>query len=87
MTRRPTTPSPAKKPATARAPFRLDARWAAAIYALLVALLFHDVALEGMTFVAPDTTAPAGFVRVGEQTLYGERPSPLQPTRSANVRR
>jgi len=74
MTRRPTTP---KKPATARAPFQFDARWAAALYALLVALLFHDVALEGMTFVSPDTTAPAGFVRVGEQTLYGEKTYPL----------
>jgi len=74
MTRRPQTP---RKTPTARAPFRLSGRWAAAIFALLVALLFHDVALEGMTFVSPDTTAPAGFVRVGEQTLYGEHAYPL----------
>src|SRR4030095_263022 len=31
----------------------------------------------GMPSVSPDTPAPAGFVRVGEHTLYGEKTYPL----------
>jgi hypothetical protein len=52
-------------------------RLAAAVFAVLVVLFFHQVALEGKTFVAPDTTAPAGFVRVGEQALFRDHVYPL----------
>ena len=65
-----------KKPASPRS-FTLTAPWAAAVLALLVIVFFHQVALEGQTFVSTDTTQPAGFVRVGEQSLYQERVYPL----------
>jgi hypothetical protein len=55
----------------------LDARIAAGILALLVIAFFHSVALEGMTFVSPDTVAPAGFVSVGEKALYQDHVYPL----------
>jgi hypothetical protein len=55
----------------------LSTSWAAALLALLVVLFFHQVALEGQTFVAPDATAPVGFVRVGEQALYHDHVYPL----------
>src|SRR5262245_35972892 len=40
-------------------------------------MFFHQVALEGMTFAAPDATAPVGFVRMGEQSLYHDHGDPL----------
>src|SRR5262245_26770462 len=63
-------------PAASRA-FTLTAPWAAAVLALLVIVFFHQVALEGQTFVAPDATQPVGFVRVGEQSLYREHVYPV----------
>ena len=57
--------------------FTLTTAWAAAVFALLVVLFFHEVVIGGKTFVSPDTTAPAGFVRMGEQTLYQDREYPL----------
>ena len=66
-----------RKTAAAPKPFELGTRWAAAIFALLVLVFFHDVALEGKTFVSPDAFMPAGFVRVGEQALYQEHTYPL----------
>ena len=57
--------------------FTLTTGWAAAIFALLVVLFFHQVVVGGKTFVSPDTTAPAGFVRMGEQTLYQDHEYPL----------
>ena len=32
---------------------------------------------SGKTFVSPDATAPAGFVRIGEQSLWQEHVYPL----------
>ena len=45
--------------------------------ALLVVLFFHEVSIGGKTFVSPDTTAPAGFVRMGEKALWEEHTYPL----------
>ena len=39
--------------------------------------LFRSVIFEGMTFLSPDSSAPLGFVKVGEATLYGEGVYPL----------
>ncbi|OGF16483.1 MAG: hypothetical protein A2W00_12995 [Candidatus Eisenbacteria bacterium RBG_16_71_46] len=61
----------------ARSPFTLGSGWAAVLLALLVVIFFHQVLLEGKTFVAPDTTAPAGFVRMGEKALYQDHVYPL----------
>lgn len=58
-------------------PMTLSASWAAVVLALLTLLFFREVALEGRTFVSPDTTAPAGFVRIGEQTLWKDHVYPL----------
>ena len=79
------TARPARKPAAARsgparaggAGFALDNRWAAAIFAVLVVLFFHEVVVGGKTFVSPDATQPAGFVRIGEQALYHDHVYPL----------
>jgi hypothetical protein len=68
--------APKRDPKPAR-PLTLSASWAAVILALLTVLFFHEVALEGKTFVSPDTTAPAGFVRIGEQTLWKDHVYPL----------
>ena len=67
---------PRKSPARP-AGLTLTTGWAAAIFALLVVLFFHQVVIGGKTFVSPDTTAPAGFVRMGEQTLYKDHEYPL----------
>jgi len=58
-------------------PFTLGAGMVSAIFALLVVLFFHEVFLGGKTFVSPDTTAPAGFVRMGEQSLWKDHVYPL----------
>jgi hypothetical protein len=68
--RKPTAPVAARS-------FSLTTAWAAAILALLVIVFFHQVALEGQTFVAPDATQPVGFVRVGEHALYQQHTYPL----------
>ena len=67
---------PAKRDATHREGPALSARWAAAILALLVVMFFHEVVLEGKTFVSPDATAPAGFARMGEASLYQQHVYP-----------
>ena len=46
-------------------------------YALVVAIAFHAVIFGGLTFVSPDTTAPLGFVRMGEQSLWHHGVYPL----------
>ncbi len=77
------TVKPARKPIDATRPparaagFTLDTRWVAIVFGLLVVLFFHDVVVGGKTFVSPDTTAPAGFVRMGEQALYHDHYYPL----------
>src|SRR5262245_923317 len=75
MTRNP--PKTRKTPAAPRAGFVLTQRWAAAALAVITVLLFHQVLLGGMTFSAPDATAPVGFVRMGEQSLYHDHVYPL----------
>jgi hypothetical protein len=74
-----TRPAPARTAPgrPARPGFRLSARAAAIVLAVLVLAFFHDVMLEGKTFVAPDASAPAGFVRVGEHALWQEHTYPL----------
>jgi hypothetical protein len=69
-------PKPRKAP-PARPPLTLSTAWAAALLGLLVVLFFHELVLEGKTFVSPDALAPAGFVRMGEQLLYREHVYPL----------
>ena len=67
-----------RKPVAAAAPgFTLNVVWAAVVLAILTLLFFHQVALEGQTFVAPDATAPVGFVRMGEKSLYQDHVYPL----------
>ena len=68
-----------RKPETIRHPkgFTLTTAWAAVVVALLTLVFFHEVSLEGRTFVSPDATAPAGFVRVGEQSLWRDHVYPL----------
>ena len=57
--------------------FTLTTSWAALMLALLTLVFFHDVSLEGRTFVSPDATAPAGFVRMGEHSLWRDHVYPL----------
>jgi hypothetical protein len=64
---------PAKQPRG----FTLTTPWAAVLLALLTLVFFHDVSLEGRTFVSPDATAPAGFVRMGERSLWHDHVYPL----------
>jgi len=42
---------------------------AAGVLAVATLLLFRDVMIGGQTFLSPDATAPAGFARLGEQSL------------------
>ncbi len=62
---------------SARKPFALTRTWAAALLALLVIVFFHQVSLGGKTFVSPDAVGPAGFVRMGEQSLHHDHVYPL----------
>ncbi len=57
--------------------FTLSTPWAAVLFALLTVIFFHEVALEGRTFASPDATAPLGFVRMGEQSLWKDHVYPL----------
>ncbi|MEO6462025.1 MAG: hypothetical protein ABIP29_03030 [Candidatus Eisenbacteria bacterium] len=50
---------------------------AALVYLVVVLLAFHAVVFGGLTFVSPDTTAPLGFVRVGEESLWKHGVYPL----------
>ncbi len=73
-------PKPRETPTrtSQRTPGReLSARWAAGILALLLVLFFHEVVVGGKTFVSPDATAPAGFARIGEQSLNHDHVYPL----------
>lgn len=64
--------------ASAGGGFRLGPHGVAAIvYAIVVVIAFHAVVLGGLTFVSPDTTAPLGFVRVGEASLWKSGVYPL----------
>ena len=71
-------PGPAR-PAAAKAgrSIALNAGWAAVLLGLLTVLFFHELVFSGKTFVSPDTTAPVGFVRMGEQSLYRDHVYPL----------
>src|SRR5690242_18908460 len=66
-----------RETARSRPPFTLSNGMAAIVFALLVIVFFHDVSLGGRTFVSPDATAPVGFVRVGEQSLWKDHVYPL----------
>ncbi len=68
------TPSP---PRPAAAGFTLTAPWVAAILGLMTIVFFNALVFGGKTFVSPDASAPLGFVRVGEQSLYREHVYPL----------
>ena len=76
MVDRKQTKREAKKHAPARA-FRLSGALALGLLALLVVVFFHEVVFGGKTLVSPDTSAPAGFARVGGQSLFQERVYPL----------
>ncbi len=78
MSARKKTPRRVAPSAAAAAPrFTLSSGWAAALLALLTVVFFQALVFGGRTFVSPDATAPLGFVRVGEQSLYGEHVYPL----------
>ncbi len=66
-----------RRDAAPAAPFTLSTAWAAVVIALLTLVFFRDVTLLGKTFVAPDASAPAGFVRLGEQFLWKSHVYPL----------
>ena len=66
-----------REPKSVASGVQLSAGWAAAILALLVVLFFHDVFLGGKVFVSPDASAPAGFVRMGEKSLWHDHVYPL----------
>jgi hypothetical protein len=68
---------PRRDTKSAPRPMSLTAGWAAAILALLVILFFHEVFLGGKSFVSPDTSAPAGFGRMGEHSLSVDKVYPL----------
>ncbi len=70
---KPARPAPPK----AGRPFTLTARWAALVLGLLTILFFHQLVLDGKTFVSPDAMNPVGFVRIGEQSLYQDHVYPL----------
>ncbi len=74
MAKEKAAPKTGPKPAR---PLTLTAAWAAVILALLTVLFFHEVSVGGKTFVAPDATAPAGFVRIGELSLWKDHVYPL----------
>ncbi len=64
--------------ATARRGPRLSPLAIAAIlYTVAVVIVFNAVVLGGQTFVSSDTTAPLGFVRVGEESLWKQGTYPL----------
>jgi predicted secreted protein len=67
-------PRAATRPSTGPS---LSIAWAAAIFALLTILFFHETIVGGKTFVSPDATQPAGFVRMGEQALFHDHVYPL----------
>lgn len=49
----------------------------AAVLALLTVIFFREVVFAGRTFVSPDATAPLGFVRMGELSLWKDHVYPL----------
>jgi len=73
----PTKPAPRPATAPGAPAFTLSTRWVAALFALLTLVFFRDVVLFGKTFVSPDASAPAGFVRLGEQYLWRNHVYPL----------
>ncbi len=70
--RRDTKPARGLTPSAA-----LSLKWVALALAVITILFFHEVSLGGKTFVSPDAVAPAGFVRIGEQSLWHEHVYPL----------
>jgi hypothetical protein len=68
MSRSKTTPKKTVPPAP-RAGFRIDLRVVAVVLAVLTLVFFREVALEGLTFVSPDANQPAGFARIGAESL------------------
>ena len=65
-----TKPAPRKVPATpSRGGFRFDLRLVALVLALVTLAFFREVALEGLTFVSPDASAPAGFAKIGAESI------------------
>jgi hypothetical protein len=71
------SPRPAPRRAPPAAAPSLTTGWAALLITLLVVLFFHQLVLEPKTFASPDATAPAGFVRMGEQSLWQQHVYPL----------
>src|SRR6516164_7383804 len=72
--RRAPAPPAAARPAPG---FPLPTRRVAIVLAILTLVFFYQVMLLGRTFVAPDAIQPAGFVRVGEESLWKEHTYPL----------
>lgn len=66
-----------RAPAAPAPAFEIGTRAVAVLLALLTIFLFWEVSIGGRTFVSPDTTAPAGFVRMGEHSLWQDKVYPL----------
>jgi len=62
---------PAARPQAKRAPSPglPPALWSMVVLAVATLILFRDVMLLGQVFLSPDSAAPLGFVRVGEEAL------------------
>ncbi len=71
------SPKPTPRRAAAGPAFTLTTGWAALVMVLLVAVFFHELVVGGKTFVSPDAVAPAGFVRMGEHSLWVDHVYPL----------
>src|SRR2546427_9073549 len=71
------TRSPKRDTRPERARFVMSHGTAAVVLAVLTVVFFHDVVVGGKTFVSPDATAPAGFARIGEQSLVHDHVYPL----------
>ncbi len=59
----------ALKRGPAPAPKNRALLWASLAFLFVVCVVFRALVFGGQTFVSPDTTAPLGFVRVGELAL------------------
>ncbi len=71
----PTTTRRAVAPASGG--FTLTTGVVAALLGLLTVIFFREVVFAGRTFVSPDATAPLGFVRIGELSLWKDHVYPL----------
>jgi len=69
---------PAPRPTVPARPARMAGTWVlAVVFALLVMVFFNEVLLQGKSFGSPDAQAPAGFGRIGAESLAKDHVYPL----------